>query len=81
MNALAKLLLKHLDVAAPYAVPEETLFTELRDLVRPVATEEQWTDTLYHLLQKEFIGFVRDDVSDEKKFFIKESGQTALRRI
>jgi hypothetical protein len=81
VNALVKLILKHLDIAAPHMLPEETLFVNLRDMVRPVATEEQFRDAVYLLLQKEFIGFVRDELTDEKKFFIKEAGQAAYRRV
>jgi hypothetical protein len=80
MNKLARLILEHLDAAAPYMVPEPGLFSDLRQLVRPVAEEQDWTDAIYLLLQKEFIGFQRDEISDEKKFFIKEAGQSVLRR-
>ena len=79
MTKLARLILEHLDVVHPYALPEAGLFSELRQMVRPVATEEQWTDAVYHLLQKELIGFKRDVLSDEKNYFIKEAGQVTLR--
>ena len=79
MTKLARLILEHLDIVHPYALPEAGLFSELRQMIRPVATDEQWTDAIYHLLQKEMIGFQRDKISDEKKYFIKEAGQVALR--
>jgi len=79
MNELKRLILEHLDTVHPYAMPEAGLYTQLRQLVRPVATEEQWTDAIYDLLQKELIGFKRSVISDEKKLFIKEAGQVALR--
>lgn len=79
MNKLARLILEHLDKAAPYSLPEEGLFSELRQMVRPVATQGQWTDAIYLLLQKDFIGFQRDRLSDEKKYFIKEAGHNVLR--
>jgi hypothetical protein len=79
MTKLPRLILEHLDIVHPYALPEAGLYSELRQMVRPVATEPEWTDAIYHLLQKELIGFQRDRISDEKKFFIKEAGQVALR--
>ncbi len=81
MNALARLLLKHLDLAGGHAVPEETLKSNLCDLVRPRATDMQWDDVVIDLLQREMIGFVRDEIDDTKKFYLKEKGQVALRRF
>jgi hypothetical protein len=49
-------------------------------MVRPVATEEQWQEAVLLLLRRELIGFIADEVTGEKKFFIREAGQTALRR-
>lgn len=80
MNKLARLILEHLNAAPHFMIPEGGLFSELRQQVRPVATESDWTDAIYLLVQKDFIGFLRDDLTDEKKFYIKEAGQAVLRR-
>jgi hypothetical protein len=79
MTKLARLILEHLNIVHPYSLPEAGLFSELRQMVRPVATDEQWTDAIYHLLQKDLIGFDRDVISDDKKYFIREAGRNALR--
>jgi hypothetical protein len=80
MNKLARLILEHLDKAGGHMLPEEGFYSELRQMCRPVATEDEWTDAIYLLLQKEYIGFKRDELTDEKKYFIKEAGQAVLRR-
>jgi hypothetical protein len=80
MTKLPRLILEHLD-GINYMTPEPGLFSQLRQMVRPVATDEEWTDAIYFLLQKEYIGFQRDEFTDEKKFFIREAGQAALRRV
>jgi len=80
MTKLARLILEHLDKAEPHMLPNDGFFSELRQMCRPVATEDEWTDATYLLLQKNFIGFKRDELTDEKKYFIKEAGQAVLRR-
>lgn len=79
IEKLSRIILEALDASAPYMLPQAGLFSEVRQQVRPLATEDEFNDAIYLLLQKEFIGFKRDAISDEKKFFIKEAGQATLR--
>lgn len=62
-----------------YAIPESTLKLEVPNKTRPHLTDVEWADLIIELQQREFIGHIADDLDDEKKFFIKEAGQTALR--
>lgn len=81
MNALARLILQHLDKSGGYALPDEGLFSELSVQVRPPATRVQFDDVIIDLQEREMISHLRDSITDEKKYFIKEKGQAALRRI
>jgi hypothetical protein len=78
MKALKLLILHHLKKADGRQVPEETLFLALSQMVRPVATKEQFVDCLLDLIKKEMIGFEEDDLTDERKFYIREKGVSAL---
>ncbi len=62
-----------------YAIPESTLKLEICSKVRPQLTDLEWDDLRIELQQREYIGHIPDALDDDKKFFIKEAGETALR--
>ncbi len=80
-NALARLILELLDRANGYAVPETTLKESLRNMVRPPAEEEDFRDALLILNQREMIGFLNDDLTGERTFFLKEKGKAYRRSV
>ena len=80
MSELALLLLEHLDAAGAYMVPESTLQVKLCRLVRPIADDRQWNDEVLALLRLKFIGFEKDRLTRERKFFLREAGQIYRRQ-
>jgi hypothetical protein len=81
MNQLAKLILEHLDKAGTNMLPDGALFIELRDMPRPPATDLDWKITTGFLEKKGFIAFERDELTDEKMYYITEAGRLVrLRR-
>ena len=80
MNTLALLILEHLKKAGTNAVPDGTLFIALRNMTRPVASEQEWATAIKHLVRRGFIDYEVSPLNDEKKWFIKEAGLVALRQ-
>jgi len=82
VNQARRLMLNILNQAkmqGGYSIPESTLQLEITAKVRPQLTTVEWDDLCIELQQREMIGHLRDGLDDEKKFFIKEAGETALR--
>lgn len=71
--------LSALDMAAPYALPEETLWSHVSDLVRPPLSDVERKETAEFLTAKDFIRAVRDDMDPElKQWVITEVGKSLL---
>ena len=82
INQARRLALNILDQAKArggYAIPESTMKLEVCAKVRPQLDDVEWDDLIIELLQREFIGYLPDGLDEDKKFYIKEAGQTALR--
>jgi len=77
-ETLSLLILEHLEKAQRNPLREDTLFAELRRMVHPVATQEDWDHTIIDLLQKDFVAFTPDFRTKKRKFYIKDLGIAAL---
>jgi hypothetical protein len=74
-NPLAKLILESLKKAEGYLLPESTMKTQMRNMVVPPADDEDFANAFILLLERDYIGFNRDGVNDERKFFLKSKGE------
>ena len=76
-------ILRVLAAAKPYAVPAETLLSEVNRLVRPTLTVEQLREHLTWMLDRSMIDFLPDDLApddvDARRWHIREAGLAALR--
>lgn len=83
MNAasLRREILIVLERAEPYALPAETLRTEVTSRVRPEPNDEAWEDAIGWLESKKFIEKMADHFDETKsKWLITEAGKTLLRK-
>ncbi len=81
MNKLTKLILEHLDLAGTNMLPEGALRIELREMGRPPYDEIDFSIAFKYLEDRGFIAFERDELSQEKLFYITEAGRVVrLRR-
>ena len=81
MNTLAKLILEHLDKAGTNMLPEGTLRLELREMMRPPASDMDFNIAFAWLEKKGFAASEPDELSEEKMWFITEAGRVVrLRR-
>lgn len=82
--ALSSVILRILDAASPYPVPQATLLSEANRAVRPPVQDSDWKLFLSIMLDRGFIDFLPDplepDNADERRWLIKEAGQAYLRR-
>ncbi len=77
---IAQSILRILDQCRPFALPEETLRNQLAGLQRPATTEAEATAALDQLQAKGYIGFLKEDLDDGRKFLIREAGEVALHK-
>jgi len=74
-NALAKLIMEALKRADGYTLPESTLVTTLKSMVVPTAEDEDFSASFRLLIQRDMVGFKKDDITDERHFFLKSKGE------
>ena len=80
MNTLCKLILEHLYKAGKYSVADAVLFIELREMTSPRSTDLDWKNATKLLLKGKLIAEDRDELTNEKMFYITKAGQIVHRR-
>jgi hypothetical protein len=68
-----------LEMAAPYALPDQTLWSHVSDLVRPPLSDVERQETEEFLMGRDFIRPVKDEMDPElKQWVITELGKSLL---
>jgi regulator of protease activity HflC (stomatin/prohibitin superfamily) len=78
-QTIRRTILEKLELAEPYALPEDALQTGVNASVRPPLGQAEFDDALTFLQSQRFVRTLPDDLDpDLVKFLITESGKTLL---
>lgn len=77
---LRKCILEVLEQCGTYALPEATLKSHVRGLLRPVPSDEEWEDALSWMKSSETTVNVPDAFGGEPQWAITEKGKVMLRQ-
>ena len=79
---IARAILQTLKHAQGYALPEETLRTQVAGLLRPPAKDEEWTAAMDMLAGRESITRIESELDPElRQFAITERGRVLLQTL